>query len=568
MTANRFTYQDDINYKIGGHSLQFGGFAERFQLNSSKPNRAWGVWTFTSYANFLINNATTFRGAVPGFGISNYRRGLRNWMFAGYVQDDWRVNNKLTVNMGVRWEPYTVPTEVNGLIANLHNAYTDTPTTASNVGAPYWLNKSKGDIGPRVGFAYSPFANGNTSIRAGFGVLYSPNDPNLYYNQMDRMPPFGFDFTLPIPAGQNRFPDAVAELNTLNASSPAYTVPFGNAKDSTAQQWNFNIQQQIGATSLLSVGYAGSHGVHLLSVGDLNIPRAVYDGTSLAMPLNATLVNPAWPSILLFGNNTTSKYNGLLLAFKKRFSSGFQGQVSYTWSKAMSDADSGQTGGGVTTGGGRQKYPDDSKAQWGLSGYDFRNNFSFSYSYDLPFGKGMSGWMGKLVSGWQTTGSVTLRSGQPINLSVGVSTVVDPGALLSLNQLAVTPRSPNAPASGKVTIYGAPNVSKDTSGSQRYFEPLEFGFPGTRQLGNLGRNTMVGPGYESWNPALTKKTTIAEGKTLQFRLEMFNILNRPNFSTPSASLYGATGTLTAAAGTINSTINNPRQLQFALKLDF
>ena len=249
MTSNRFTYQDDVNWRIGNHGLQFGGFAERFQLNSVKPNRAWGVWTFTSIANFLANNSTTFRGAVPGFGITDYRRGLRNWMFAFYVQDDWRVNDRLTVNLGVRWEPYTIPTEVNGKIANLRSI----GDKEGKLGDPYWQNKSKGDIGPRVGFAWTPTADGKMSVRAGFGLLFTPNDPNLYYNQMDRMPPLGYDFTLNIPAGCSRFPDAVATLNALTVAgcpagaipqqSPAYVVPFQDSYDSRAAQWNFNVQQ-------------------------------------------------------------------------------------------------------------------------------------------------------------------------------------------------------------------------------------------------------------------------------------------------------------------------------------
>jgi hypothetical protein len=324
----------------------------------------------------------------------------------------------------------------------------------------------------------------------------------------------------------------------------------------------------------------------------------------LAIPVTATLVNPSWPSILSFANNTSSEYNALLVAFKKRFSTGFQGQVSYTYGKSMSDSDSGQTGGGVTTGGGRLKYPDDSKANWGLSGYNFKHNFTFNYSYDIPFGKGKSGLMAKLMSGWQTTGVITMRSGQPINLSAGVSTSTADCATgtanvscFSLNQLAVTPRSPNvtpgytgSPFSGKspgcsisntgvvyltgTTPPAGTTISKTIAagaplgGSNLYFDPCAYTFPGTRELGNLGRNTVIGPGYASWNPALLKKTSLTERTSLEFRFEMFNVLNSVNYSTPAASVYGATGTFTATAGTITSTINNPRQLQFALKLIF
>ena len=190
MIANRFTYQDDVNYRVGNHGFQFGGFVERLQLNSSKPNRGWGVWSFSSVTNLLISNPNQYRGAIPNYQApgapeaASYERGFRQWSYALYVQDDWRIFDRLTVNLGVRWEPYTVPTEVNGRIANLRYV-TDTVTS---IGDPYWKNKSWGDIGPRIGFAWSPFDSGNTSVRAGFGVLYAPNDPNTYYNQISRMP--------------------------------------------------------------------------------------------------------------------------------------------------------------------------------------------------------------------------------------------------------------------------------------------------------------------------------------------------------------------------------------------
>jgi hypothetical protein len=137
-----------------------------------------------------------------------------------------------------------------------------------------------------------------------------------------------------------------------------------------------------------------------------------------------------------------------------------------------------------------------------------------------------------------------------------------------LNQLAVTPRSPNAIAGTPVKIYGGPNVSQDPSGLQRYFEPTDYTFPGPRELGNVGRNTIIGPGSIVWNPAIFKKVAITERTSLEFRTEMFNVLNRPNFGNPSTTIFSAGGALQPAAGTIGTTIGTPRQIQFALKLLF
>lgn len=544
MISNRFTYQDDVNITRGTHSLQIGGFVERFQLNSLKPNRSNGVWSFASVAQFLAGVPQTYRGAIPGFGT--YRRGFRNISFAAYLQDTWRVTPKLTVNWGARWEPYTVPIEVNGLISNLRHI-TD---TQGSVGGPYWQNKSWNNVGPRVGVAWSPFAGGKTSIRAGAALLWEPNDPNLYYSQMDRQPPLAYDFTLPIAnAAASRFPDARAQINSQATPGPAYSLPYDNNKSPHAVQYNFNIQQQLGTSDLVSVGYTGSRGIDILGVGDVNMPQAVFDGVSLAFPIGARLVNPAWPSILYFGNDTSSWYNGISLTYQRRFSHGFQAQVSYTHAVALAESDSGQTGGGVSAGGGREKYPADRRAQKGLSGYDFRHIFSFNYTYDLPFGRNKSGVVGHLLSGWQTTGVLSARTGQPQSVTAQAST---PQVALAVTGT----RSPNL-VLGQKQVKGGPD---------QYINPAAYSAAGTLELGNLGRNTLIGPGSVAWNPAVFKKTPITERTTLEFRVEMFNVLNRANFGSPASSAFNGTGVLTGNLGNITSTTTTSRQIQFALKL--
>jgi outer membrane receptor protein involved in Fe transport len=564
MIANRFTYQDDMTWRMGNHGLQFGGFIERLQLNSRKDNRGWGVWTFTSVSNLLQANPGTYRGAIPNFSGETYRRGFRQWSMALYIQDDWRITDRFTLNLGVRWEPYTVPTEVNGLISNLRY-HTD---TEPSLGDPYWINQSWGDIGPRLGIAWTPFASGKTSIRAGFGILYAPNDPNTYYNQMDRNPPYGYDFTLPIAnKAASQFPNARAQIGTQR--SPAYALPYEDNDSSRAIHWNFNIQQQLGGNSLLTVGYAGNRANHLISVGDLNTPRAFYNGVSLELPANASLVNPAWPSINFFANNTNSFYNSLQMSYQKRFSSGFQAAMSYTWSKNLAGADSGQTGGGVSGGGGRQKVPYDPAAQWGLSGYDFRHMVSFNYAYDFPDVRDMGGIVGAILSGWRTSGALSMKTGQPLNLAASVATALPAAGTgfsatcCSLNQLAVNPRSPNV-----AKVDNGSNVLSDGRDPNKYIDVSAYSAPGPRELGNLGRNTMIGPGSITWNPGVTKRIPIRESINLEFRTEIFNALNRANFGPPANNLFNAGGNPVATAGVISTTNTTSRQLQFALKLNW
>ncbi|HWP85212.1 MAG TPA: TonB-dependent receptor, partial [Terriglobia bacterium] len=536
MISNRFTVQDDVNWTLGDHALAFGGMLERLQFNGSFPNRGYGVWTFSNVTNFLQGIVQTYRGAIPGYGT--YERGFRSWTFALYLQDNWRLTPQLTLNLGLRWEPNTVPTEVAGRIANLRHK-TD---TQASVGSPYWKNNSWNEFSPRVGFAWSPLASNRTSVRGGAALLYEPNDPNLYYTQMVRCPPLGYDFTFTIPSNRpdlQRFPNAAAQITAittaLNTQSPAYALPFDNMRSPHAIQYNINIQHQLSANDMISLGYTGNRGINLLSVADINAPNAQFNGLSLEFPANATLVNPAWSSIVLYANDTNSWYNGLLASYQRRFSGGFQGQVSFTWSKAIAETDSGQTAGAVTTGGGRMKYPQDHHVQKALSGYDFRRVLTFNYSYELPWGRGRSGWLGKLLSGWQTSGVITLRDGQPQSVTASASTF--------LSGIVAGPRNPNLKPEyvGKNVVLGEP---------EKYFDTNAYAAPGTRELGNVGRNTLIGPGAVTWNPALRKQTALTEETSLEFRAEFFNVLNRPNFAAPASNVFGGTGNPIATAGRI------------------
>ncbi len=187
-----------------------------------------------------------------------------------------------------------------------------------------------------------------------------------------------------------------------------------------------------------------------------------------------------------------------------------------------------------------------------MSGYNFTNVFSFSYTYDLPSISSKSGITGRVLSGWETTGVVSLRSGQPQSVTTAVPSLLVP--------LAVTPASPNAVA-GCTPVIHARNPN-------HYFETNCYTPPGSREIGNLARNTLMGPGAITWDPALFKKFQVTERINLEFRAEMFNVLNRANYGPPASSLYTAAGAPVAGVGIINGTTTSSRQIQFALKLLF
>ena len=539
--TNRFSYQDDMNWSLGGHALQFGGMAERLQLNMNQPDRPYGEWNFSSLQNFLAATPSTFRGTPPTQW--DPVRGARQWFFGLYLQDTWRLTSRLVLNLGVRWEPYTVPTEVNGLIANLRHV-TDPETT---LGGPLWLNHSMKDVEPRFGFAWSPFGSAKTSVRGGFGVFFVPLDPFVYYLELTRVPPLYPSFNF---ADTGHFPDALAEIAAAQLTTFGTTdaFPFDNFKSSKALQYHISVQRQVGASSLFAVGYTGSRGINLTSKEDLNQATAVFDGISLAFPAGATVVNPNFNGIICFCSDANSWYNGLTASWQRRLSAGLQAQISYTFSKDLDD-DPGQDLQDTS------KYPRERAANKGYSVYDIRNTLKINYSYDLPFAKSATGLAGRLLGGWQLTGVATAQSGQPFSVSIGI-----PAALASL-QLAN--RTPNL-------VPEHPYDSIIKGGPNQYFDPSAFSPPSASELGNVARDSLTGPGLVKWDLGLTRNAALTDRCHLELRAEIFNLLNRTNFSLPASSVFSGSGSPVLSAGSISSTLATAksRQVQLGMKLVF
>jgi len=572
--TQRFAFHDDINYTMGNHSMQLGGMLERMHYNPYQPFRPYGEWRFGSLADFLTATPNRVRGTPLDFGT--FGREFRQYFIALYMQDDWRVTPNLSVNLGMRWEPYTVPTENNGIIDNQRNLLDAKPT----LGDPWWQNNSWTNFSPRMGFAWSPGTSGSTSVRGGFGIFYVPNDSSIY------TPPalnaFTFSPRLQVTEiDPSLFPNAVpllaAALTTAGAAD-IFTMSYEGLDTSHAVQYSVNVQQQIGESNVLTLGYSGRRGLNLATMSDHNLPVLNFNGVSLAVPAGTSGgYNPNFGEINYLESSANSWYNGFTAAFQRRFSGGLQTQIAYTFSRAISEVDGSDTGNHVGAGGGGGfRYPHDRTTSRGLSGYQVQNAFVANYSYDLPFGQGMTGVAGKVLSGWQMTGIITLQDGGPFSLRSA-----SPRAIANFIEAA----APNAISSFGQDTYVRPREEWTSLG---YFNLDGFAAPGcytsgncpatrtTREIGNLGRNTLIGPGLAQWDMGLTKNTQLGEQFNLQFRAELFNFLNHVNFAQPgqvgnssqSNEMFTRDGAPIPAQGIIRKTATTSRQIQFGLKLQF
>ncbi|MBI2817183.1 MAG: TonB-dependent receptor [Acidobacteria bacterium] len=551
-TTNRFGLHDDMNLNLGNHTLQFGGMVDRLQFNANINDYPFGDWQFSSVANFLQGVPSQYRGTPSQ--LANHRRGLRQWFLALYLQDDWRVKSNLTLNLGLRWEPYTVATEVNGLIENLRRLTDPAPT----VGDPYWLNKAWWNFSPRVGFAWSPFQSGKTSLRGGVGLYYVPIDPAVYYQANLRAPSFAPQFDFDDPCC---FPSALGAIaaggGTALSNLAIDAMPFEDTRSPQAVQYSLSLQQQIGANNVLTFGYNGRRAMRLAALANVQTPLAQFNGLSLELPANATRVNPAYSNEIAYNlTKANAWYNGFTAVLQRRFFAGFQGQISYTFSRALSETDGSESGPTAGIGGsGTVKYPYDLGVNKGLSGYHLQNVFTANYSYDLPLGRGASGWVSYVLSGWQLTGIVSLQDGQPFTISAQT-----PRALQPYNS-RVSPNLKPGWTSDQIVL-GDPN---------NYYTLDAFTPPGAREFGNYGRSTLIGPGLAQWDMGFTKNTQLGEQWRLQFRAEAFNVLNRTNFGSAGGrrgEAFNRSGAAIPSAPVITNTVTTARQLQFGLKLIF
>jgi len=550
----RFIGGDDVVWNAAGHAFSLGAEYERQTTFVNLPLFGDGAWTFPSLTAFLANQPSLFLGALPG--ATDASRDITEWRLTSYVQDQWRVGNRLTLNLGVRYDPRGIPTlDEAAALVDLAQSTGFTPITHA-----FSRNPTLHNWEPRLGVAFDPFADHRTSIRAGYGVFHSPITANRLGPAYALNPPFalGAQVRLPFP------PVPVFPTPNPSASqiSQQQALDYDMEDSPRLQQWNVNVQREILRNTSVTVAYVGSRGDHLQRQRDTNavLPRTLPDGTVVygsragTQTISNPRVNPQFGALVSANSYAESDYDSLQVAMNRRFTSNLQSQLSYTLSRCR-DTTSGNS---TFEGGTAATNPYDERYDYGPCLVDRTHNLRASAIYQLPFTANA------FVSGWQVSGIVSATSGAPFTPIIGF----DQAGL----QTGGTQR-PNL-AAGKSLKDAVTGGHLDTACGciVNYFDPTFFTLPAAGTLGTgVGRDSLRAPGLLNVDLAISKNVNLGKGPYLQLRAEVFNLFNRVNYGAPNSAIFVATADGGAAynanAGQITSA-GPPRQVQLGMKVVF
>ncbi|HXB70812.1 MAG TPA: TonB-dependent receptor [Candidatus Acidoferrales bacterium] len=534
-----FSWIDNLTLVRGRHTLKFGAEIRRIRLNNSGNTLTTSSITYATNNDF-INNVADSATYLQGEGVA----GSRHTLAAGYAQDEFRVSPNLTLNLGLRYEYYSVVHEILN-----RSAVVDITGCGGfcSKGTPYYDPNTK-NFGPRVGLAWAPAAlQGKTTIRTGFGIYYGGNQNDDFSDAAESAVP---RYSLSSADFANLAYPLVAFLDPRNQLFSPKAIDR-HRKDLSYENWDFMVQQQLPNDWLVQLGYTGSEGHHLFDRYTIN----------LINPLTGKRPLAGFGSFGLKANDANNNFNALQASLHRRFSRGLMLQMNYMWSHGIAD---GSIGAGESIAFQNQACRACDRSN---SSIDVRHNMTASGIYQLPFGRGKkffdAGLPSKILGGWELAGIASARTGLPVNITMTRKAT----ALLDGNTSSQRPNLvPGVP------IYAANQTINN------WFNPAAFALPANGTWGNLGRYIADGPGMYEIDSSLQKRFRITERLGLNFRAAAYNLFNHPIFKNPSSGIGALTGNPPAVSGSfgrITSIINTgavgtgaPRRIEFMFRAEF
>jgi hypothetical protein len=538
LNTQYFTLSNDMTLSRGRHTLRFGVLVEHVRNYVMVSTFVRGNYTFPNLPSLLAGQASLYNTVAPG---SELDRSRSNMLYGFYVQDDL-TRGRLTLNLGLRYEFFTVPTDADGRDSSLRNILTDTQFTVG----PAFENPSRANVGPRLGFAWDLRGDGRTSVRAGTGLYF---DTDNTFNSAQIIGVFSPPFASFVALANPTFPATAA---TASPVSPRL-VDYGIGQP---RLWAFNasVQHQLGQRLAVMAGYAGSRGYDLVRAveGNPNLPTTLPDGTAFFPATGLVRRNPAWGPMDFRTSGGRSWYNALQTMAQARVGGG-QVQASYTLAK-VEDLTQGQLGFDTAN---SPIFPQDPyRADRGPSDFDIRHTLALSVIWPIPFAAQSK--VGRvLLEGWQINGVGNFHSGTPFTPTI----------------VANWSRSGSNRSADRPNVTGCAPDELYLRTVQHYVNPACFALPPAGTFGNAGRNSLRGPWFGTVDLSVTKAIPLGAraARALQFRLEAFNLLNRANFAVPSGQIFAGvsqTEAPLASAGQIRRTVGSARQLQLGVKVTF
>jgi hypothetical protein len=580
-TRNNWTLNDDLHWVRGNHTLSFGAHAEISRMDIDSQYQEPGAFTFT---------ADTTNSAIASFELG-YLRTLtqgsgqffnnRNQFLGLYANDSYRVNKRLTLNYGLRWEPFFPWKEMKHRMTQFNPAaysanristvYTNAPPGLlfpGDSGVPEnGVNANYRDFEPRVGFAWDVTGDGKTSLRAGAGMFYDSRMMAGFMNAVTTNTPFSPTVTITTPQGPfsnpflgitNPFPTPVPIPKSVAFPLPVVVVTFdpsGDYKVPAIYNWNLTVERQMAKDWMVHASYVGSHTSHLATSLQLN-PAIYTPGSTLST--DQRRIYQSFSGITVDSQAVNGNYNSFQTGFEKRLSQGFTILANYTLAKALDNLPYGQsvTGPGPNASGTVYPwyFPKADALDYGRADFDRRNRFVISYVWQLPTPRSAGKLVRAVFGDWQMNGVFQTQSGDPLTVKSGKD-------------------QSNTGIGGDRAVLAGPALGPGACGSSapcvNYLIPSSFAQPPAASaaspyisaFGNLGKGAMSGPGLMTWDVGVFRSIPLHERGSLQLRGEFFNVLNRANFSDPVATISsGGFGSITGAG--------DPRIGQLALKILF